>query len=618
MALKNYTLKMMLLIFMLSCSIKTFAQDLIITTAVCNPATEVRLTGPWWGWNPTGGPQAVSNGNGTFTFTLSPAPTADMEYLLVVDGVQENLIAAMQNGGTCAPITDYANYANRIWRTTDPLNISNTYGRCTTCPAGPPLTQMNLPVTFDDPTVEYGLIGFGGAENSSVEPEIGNPTNKVAKVIKSAAAELWAGTTITAPTQLGLATPIPFSTSTKMLLRVFSPDAGIPVRIKVEEYGNPTHSVETEALTTVANQWDTLEFNFANQASGTAALNLTYTYDKVSVFFNFGTTGAIAGEKTYYFDDLKMGAAGGGGNPNSGLEINVEVCNANAPTSVRMTGPLWNWDPNGGPIATAVGGGIWKFTLDPAPTTDMEYLIIVDGVQENLISDMQNGGTCAPVTDYSNYANRKWVAGSGNVTIAYDRCVPCSYPNLSITVEVCSQANQVNLTGPIWSWNPAWGPQGVNNGNGTWTINLSPVPNDTLEYLLVKDGVTENLIQEMQNGGGCAPITDYSSYANRRWIIGQGNAALTYGKCAPCGIGINENEKNSISLYPNPVNNELTINNSEIIKSVKIYSLLGSLINEVKLNSTSTKLNLTNFEKGMYLLHIETEGKTTQTHIIKD
>ena len=28
---------------------------------------------------------AVDNGNGTWTFTFDPAPTADMEYLLVVD-----------------------------------------------------------------------------------------------------------------------------------------------------------------------------------------------------------------------------------------------------------------------------------------------------------------------------------------------------------------------------------------------------------------------------------------------------------------------------------------------------------------------------------------------------
>ena len=87
-------------------------------------------------------------------------------------------------------------------------------------------------------------------------------------------------------------------------MRVYSPDAGIKVRLKVEDAADPTRSVETEATTTVANNWETLTFDFANQAAGTAALNLAYTYKKASIFFNFGVTGATAGAKTYYFDDV--------------------------------------------------------------------------------------------------------------------------------------------------------------------------------------------------------------------------------------------------------------------------------------------------------------------------
>ena len=41
-----------------------------------------------------GGPVAADNGDGTWTFTFNPAPTADMEYLLVVDGVQEDMVAS--------------------------------------------------------------------------------------------------------------------------------------------------------------------------------------------------------------------------------------------------------------------------------------------------------------------------------------------------------------------------------------------------------------------------------------------------------------------------------------------------------------------------------------------
>ncbi len=177
-----------------------------------------------------------------------------------------------------------------------------------------PKAQMNLPVTFDSPAVAYGLVGFGGADDSTIVADPAGGTNQVAKVVKSATAELWAGTTLTADGTLGFASKVPFTPlATKMTVRVYSPDAGIQVRLKVEDHTNPGISVETEATTTVANAWETLTFDFANQAAGTPALNLANAYDKASIFFNFGVTGAIAGAKTYYFDDIAFGPASGDG-----------------------------------------------------------------------------------------------------------------------------------------------------------------------------------------------------------------------------------------------------------------------------------------------------------------
>jgi hypothetical protein len=177
--------------------------------------------------------------------------------------------------------------------------------------SAPQLSQMDLPVTFDLATVNYGLIGFGGADASSIVADPLNSSNTVAKVVKSATAETWAGTTISAlsgTVATGFSNKIPFTASaTKMSVRVLSPDAGIHVRLKVEDYTDGTKSVETEAITTVANTWETLTFDFSAQATGTAALNLSYNYNKASIFFNFGVAGATAGEKAYYFDDIKFG-----------------------------------------------------------------------------------------------------------------------------------------------------------------------------------------------------------------------------------------------------------------------------------------------------------------------
>ncbi len=164
---------------------------------------------------------------------------------------------------------------------------------------------LNLPVTFENTTPNYyALTDFGGtASEIIVDPT--NSANHVAKTIKTATAETWAGTTVGGT--VGFATPVPFAPgSTLMRVRVWSPTSGTPIRLKVEAANDPTISVETEAVTTVASAWDTLIFNFSNQAAGTAPINFANSYNKASIFFNFGTTGAIAGEKTYYWDDMEF------------------------------------------------------------------------------------------------------------------------------------------------------------------------------------------------------------------------------------------------------------------------------------------------------------------------
>ncbi|MCE2914801.1 MAG: Ig-like domain-containing protein, partial [Rubrivivax sp.] len=158
--------------------------------------------------------------------------------------------------------------------------------------------QMALPVSFDVADVGYGLAGFGGAEASTIVTDPTLATNKVARVVRAAGAETFAGTTVTDTrnnVQLGFSPKIPFTANdSRMSVRVWSPNAGIPVRLKVEDSTDPNKSVETEATVTVAAGWETLTFNFANQAAGTAALNLAFNYNKATIFFDFGRSKATA------------------------------------------------------------------------------------------------------------------------------------------------------------------------------------------------------------------------------------------------------------------------------------------------------------------------------------
>lgn len=165
-------------------------------------------------------------------------------------------------------------------------------------------TQVDLPIDFGNASVNYDLVDFGG-NTSMLATDPTDPNNMSCMIDKSAAAQTWAGTTIGGT--LGFANPIPFvSGSTVLTMRVYSPDSGIVVRLKAENLNDATQSVETDARTTTSNAWETLTFDFANQATGTAAINFAFVYNKLSAFFNFGVDGATAGQKIYYCDDINF------------------------------------------------------------------------------------------------------------------------------------------------------------------------------------------------------------------------------------------------------------------------------------------------------------------------
>jgi len=179
------------------------------------------------------------------------------------------------------------------------------------------LDQIDLPVDFEGVTTDYTVTDFGG-NASSVVVDPTNAGNMVIQSIKTAASETWAGTTIgNDPTAAALATDgfasaIPITMSdTKMNIRVWSPTAGTPVRLKIENALDVGQTCETEVLTTVAGAWEVMEFDFANEVPATASLATGFAngwvYSKATIFFDFGTSPTT--DTTYYFDDVAFGAA---------------------------------------------------------------------------------------------------------------------------------------------------------------------------------------------------------------------------------------------------------------------------------------------------------------------
>ena len=136
---------------------------------------------------------------------------------------------------------------------------------------------------------EFGDIGLTQVVTN---PDLGgiNTTNNTAQLDKAIGSEVWGGTFFELNNQA-----IDFGGIKKMRFKTYSPFVGKVVKLKLENAdASITH--EVDMVTTVANSWELLTFDFVDAPEA--------EYIRVVVFFDFGT---IGDGTLYYFDQMEVG-----------------------------------------------------------------------------------------------------------------------------------------------------------------------------------------------------------------------------------------------------------------------------------------------------------------------
>ncbi|WCO02501.1 T9SS type A sorting domain-containing protein [Psychroserpens ponticola] len=81
------------------------------------------------------------------------------------------------------------------------------------------------------------------------------------------------------------------------------------------------------------------------------------------------------------------------------------------------------------------------------------------------------------------------------------------------------------------------------------------------------------------------------------------------------------NQKPELDIYPNPSNEFINIEVNENILEITVFSMTGQLVNSVKYdqnNSKLIKMNISEFDQGIYFLSIKTSKSTFTEKIIKN
>lgn len=436
---------------------------------------------------------------------------------------------------------------------------------------GDDASQVDLPVTFEDDDINYNLIDFDGTTSTIIEDPV-EPGNTVAQTIRNVGGATFAGTTISAAgtPAPGFATRIPITESTSVItMRVWSPAAGVPVRMKIENSNDPTVTVETETLTTVDSTWETLSFDFKNSATNngnpTAAVNYASTYNKLTVFFNFGAEPTEAA--TYYWDDVMMAGDTGGGNDN-------------VPTMAA-----------------------------PTPTRDAANVI-------SLFSDA-----------YTDVSVDTWRAGFSNgelEDIQVDGNATKKYTNLNfIGIETTStpidlEASNMN-TMHLDYWTPNLTELRIKlvdfGGDGSGGASADTEYEDTTSVTdlgqwvsldiplsnfqdINKTDINQIILSGFPTGMGTVYIDNVYFYND-----------ITSTNGTP--------ELGLLEAFPNPAIDRMTITAPERMESVTVYSIAGQQIGQWMPNAERIELDMSQYAPGFYVALVVADGRAMTVKFMK-
>jgi Secretion system C-terminal sorting domain len=82
-------------------------------------------------------------------------------------------------------------------------------------------------------------------------------------------------------------------------------------------------------------------------------------------------------------------------------------------------------------------------------------------------------------------------------------------------------------------------------------------------------------------------------------------------------LRLSKQTSTTVTVYPNPVNDVLTINGLKQNGTLKLYDVSGKLLQQQKVSAQTITMSMSGYAKGMYLLQYQTEGQIINQKISK-
>ena len=120
------------------------------------------------------------------------------------------------------------------------------------------------------------------------------------------------------------------------------------------------------------------------------------------------------------------------------------------------------------------------------------------------------------------------------------------------------------------------------------------------------------------NFEGLAPYGASSSIlVGSATFPGGGPEATNVSKYDFSNTGINIIRSNSVTVYPNPFSDFISIEHAEADSEIKIFNILGELIKQEKTVGSANTLDLESLQPGVYILQVQDKSAISRQTIFK-
>ena len=441
---------------------------------------------------------------------------------------------------------------------------------------------------------------LGGAEDLSTmtvvanpDPSGINPSATVMEFFRDKDGVPWGGFWSTLPV------PIDVTTNKYFHVKVWKTRIS-PIKFKIEKPGE-NHEIASMNAQTLTNEWQDMVFDVSAY---------TGEWTIIALMPDFEDPLTLTEDITIYFDDIRLT------NVPDPMELinvtfSVDMTAADpfdpATDDIYLSGDFVNWpQPGSNPdlkfTPTVENPMIYTLTYqftDPK-TIFYKYFRVIDGV-----ASWDNG-------EWTGDPNRKAIItgettladtwGTKPVLVTFNVDMTNADPFDPATEDVYiagSLANNWAQPGTIVDYKMT--PSTENPM--IYTIGLNLYAGDYMyKYFRIIDGV--------------------ASWDNGEWT-GDPNRLVTVAEAMTVDniwgtVGVNEYSEVTFKFYPNPVNDQMTIDNLEGANRIQIYNISGEVVRTIEnVSSNTVNINTANLNKGIYMLVVYHNNEVQATKFIK-